>query len=672
MKTIIFTIVTFVASTSPISKVLELLETLEARVKYDGEKEQKQYAEYADWCDNESRDKRYAIEQGQAQSDELQATIEKASADVSTQSARVNDVTKVISSNEGDLTAAHQIREAEHKDFLAEETELVDTVDTLIRAQSVLSKHLSGSLLQSIPKVMDKLRPALTALLNAAIFSTQDTRQLKAFMQAQSGDDDDSGPGFMNPTAKAYEGHSGSLLDTLSNMQEKAEGMLAEARRTEMNAKHNFELLAQSLDQEIKVDAKTLSTDKKIMAEAQQIKANAEGDIAVTDKGLAEDRKYLQDLEVNCKQRASDEELSQKSRSEELHAIAEAKRIISESTGGATTRQYTLVQVKASTGTPAEVYDKVADRIKHLGREHNNYQMTQLASQIRTVESMSADPFTKVKDLIQNMITRLIVEAAEEADHKAFCDKEIAASSAKRDEHQASVDKLSIRVEKNTALINKLKEEVALLRNELSELSASEGKLIKMRQGEHEEFVKARGDFKQGLEGVRRAVALLRDYYNKAALLQQPEVGVHGKATQDSGGIIGLLEVVETDFGRSLAEAEAEEDQAVNTYEKTMQDIKVSKATKTQEAEYKEQESARVANVLAEAQNDRSGVQVELDAVMEYLGKLRPQCTTQPVSYEERKQRREQEITGLKDALEILENETAGTSFLAVRVIKRH
>lgn len=663
MKSIL---VSVVACTSPISKVIELLDNLEVRVQYDGEKEEKQYAAYAEWCDNESRNKRYAIEQGQAQSEELQATIEKASADISTQSARIHDLSKVMSSNEGDLNAARQIRESEHKDFTDGERELVDTVDTLIRAQSVLSKHLKGSLLQ----VMDKLRPALTALMNAAIFSTHDTRQLKAFLQSE---DDEDGPTFVNPTAKAYEGHSGGIMETLANMQEKAEGMLAESRKTEMNAKHNYQLLEQSLKNELKVDTKTLNADKKILAEAQQIKGNAEGDKAVTDKGLAEDRKYLQDLEVNCKQREADEETSRKSRQEELHAIAEAKRILSENTGGASTRQYTLVQVHARAGVPTEVYDKVADRIKHLGHEHNSYQMTQLASQIRTVESMSADPFAKVKDLIQKMITRLIVEAQEEADHKAFCDKEIAESTAKRDEHQAKVDKLSIRVEKNTALINKLKEEVALLRTELSELSTTEGKLITMRQEEHEEFVKAHADFKQGLEGVRQAVAVLRDYYNKAALLQQPDVNIHEKATEDSAGIIGLLEVVETDFGRSMAEAQAEEDQAVNTYDKTMQDISVSKATKTQEADYKEQESARVANVLAEAQNDRSGVHTELEAVMEYLDKLRPQCTTEPVSYEERKKRREEEISGLKDALEILENETAGAaSFLAVRSIRRH
>merc|ERR1719334_1956961 len=63
--------------------------------------------------------------------------------------------------------------------------------------------------------------------------------------------------------------------------------------------------------------------------------------------------------------------------------------------------------------------------------------------------------------------------------------------------------------------------------------------------------------------------------------------------------------------------------------------------------------------LVSDANSDRDGVQEQLSAVLEYLEKLRPQCTTEPESYEERKARREHEIEGLKTALDILENETA-------------
>jgi DNA-directed RNA polymerase subunit M/transcription elongation factor TFIIS len=181
-----------------------------------------------------------------------------------------------------------------------------------------------------------------------------------------------------------------------------------------------------------------------------------------------------------------------------------------------------------------------------------------------------------------------------------------------------------------------------------------------MRQDEHDEFVKAEADFKQGLQGVRGALKVLREYYqNNSSLIQAPVTSTHSASTDSGNGIISILEIAESDFARSLAEAQAAEDDAVEIYEKTTNENKVSTATKKTSVEGKTQESARLAQVVSDASSDREGVQEQLTAVLEYLDKLRPQCTTEPESYEERKARREHEIEGLKTALDILENETA-------------
>merc|ERR1719430_2626168 len=120
-----------------------------------------------------------------------------------------------------------------------------------------------------------------------------------------------------------------------------------------------------------------------------------------------------------------------------------------------------------------------------------------------------------------------------------------------------------------------------------------------------------------------------------------------------------MLEIAESDFARSVAEAQAAEDDATSVYEETTKENQVSTATKKAAAEGKVQESSRLEQLISDATSDRDGVQEELNAVLEYLEKLRPQCTTEPESYEDRKARRESEIEGLKSALNILENETA-------------
>merc|ERR1719447_1694113 len=273
---------------------------------------------------------------------------------------------------------------------------------------------------------------------------------------------------------------------------------------------------------------------------------------------------------------------------------------------------------------------------------------------------MDSDPFAKVKGLIQDMIQKLITQAQEEASHKAFCDRETSRNEAARNKLQAENAKLETRIERANAGVATLKQQIADLNAALAQIAKSQKQMDGMRQAEHAEFVKAEADFKQGLQGVRGALKVLREYYqNNSAFIQAPATSTHSASTDSGNGIISILEVAESDFARSLAEAQAAEDDAIEIYEKTTNENKVSTATKKTSVEGKTQESARLAQLISDATSDREGVQEQLSAVLEYLDKLRPQCTTVPESYEERKVRREHEIEGLKTALDILENETA-------------
>jgi len=655
------------AADSPISQVLELLGKLQGTVIADGEVEQKQYEEFAEWCEDQAKQRQYEVKTGTAQSDDLRAAIEKASADMDALQAEFGDLSQKIATNEADKKVATDIREKEHAAFAKEENELVDTVDTLQRAQSVLARHLqSGSFVQ-MTDAMRELTGALNVIMDASVFSVEDKGALHAFLQQNEN-------GVDAPDPVAYKSHSKGILETLADMQEKAEGMLAEARKTEMNAKHSFDLLALSLNDELKVQRAALSNARKQIGARGEVKGTAEGDLAATQSALHEDQKYLKDLGANCQQRAVDWEVSTKSRAEELKALAEAKRIISEMTGGASSRNYKGFIQLSDAPAPDATYASVAKELKRLGVRTKDGALTQLASRVKAMASLTADPFAKVKGLIEDMLARLIKEAAEEASHKAFCDKETAESEAKRDQHQATVEKLSTRIEKATAAVAKLRENIAELQGDLANIAKAQQNMDTMRAQEHEEFVKAEKDFSQGLDGVRLAVKVLRDYYSKqGSFVQQPAVGTHSAATDSASGIIGLLEVAESDFATSLSETRGAEDDAQNEYDSTSQDNRELAASKKAAVQGKQDEIGRLEQAVSDADADRSGVQDELDATLEYLEKLRPQCTTQPDSYAERKKRREDEIEGLKRALDILENETAGAdSFLSLRKVRRH
>merc|ERR550534_2593263 len=86
---------------------------------------------------------------------------------------------------------------------------------------------------------------------------------------------------------------------------------------------------------------------------------------------------------------------------------------------------------------------------------------------------------------------------------------------------------------------------------------------------------------------------------------------------------------------------------------------KVTKTLKDQDVKYKMAEVKSLAKAIANMSSDKETLSTELTAVDEYYAKLKDRCIAKPETYEARKARREAEINGLKEALRVLESETA-------------
>merc|ERR1712008_555069 len=146
----------------------------------------------------------------------------------------------------------------------------------------------------------------------------------------------------------------------------------------------------------------------------------------------------------------------------------------------------------------------------------------------------------------------------------------------------------------------------------------------KIRQEESAAFLQAKEDLTTGLTGVRQALTVLRDYYaSDAALVQQPAMPALHTAAAGAGTIIGILEVVESDFATGLAKEESQEDDAAALYDQTTQENKVTKTMKDQDLKYKTAEVKSLAKAVADLSSDRETLSTELDAVNEYYAKLK-------------------------------------------------
>merc|ERR1711957_568637 len=150
---------------------------------------------------------------------------------------------------------------------------------------------------------------------------------------------------------------------------------------------------------------------------------------------------------------------------------------------------------------------------------------------------------------------------------------------------------------------------------ELSNLAKSQAEMDKLRGEEKAAFEESKAALEKGLAGIQAALKVLNEYYAK-------EDKAHDAADGASSGIVSLLEVIEADFAKGLAEVNTDEELAVAEYEKETKENEIEKTTKDQDVAYKGKEAKELDKYAAELKSDRAGVQDEFDAVSEYLSKL--------------------------------------------------
>jgi len=288
---------------------------------------------------------------------------------------------------------------------------------------------------------------------------------------------------------------------------------------------------------------------------------------------------------------------------------------------------------------------------------------SRMGSAMRFASTSGADPFAKVKSLITDMLAKLESDAKSDASHKQYCDKETSEATAKKAEKKALIDKLSTSIDSKNAKSAKLKEEVATLQKELADLASSQAEMDKIRSDEKALYGKNSAEMKQGIDGVQKALSVLKDYYAS-------EGKDHAAAGGAGSGIIGMLEVVESDFSKGLAEMEVAESTAARDYDRVSKQNELARTMKGQDVKYKGKEAAGLDKAVSETSSDLEGAQAELSAIVEYLGKLAKMCVAKAEPYAEKVARREAELAGLKEALSILEGEAVLIQQTAKRTLR--
>jgi len=474
--------------------------------------------------------------------------------------------------------------------------------------------------------------------------------------------------------ANAYESQSSGIIDMLEKLNGKFDDERSALEEEETAALHSYEMLAADLKRTLTAATDERTSKSVAKGKALQGAADAKGALQDATTTREDDSKYAADLTATCEQKSIDFANRQTLRAEEIESIKKAIEILSSgAVAGASekhlpqlfqTKATSLAQFRDTYQSPQQA--KVASYLTKQAKKLNSRVLQVFAIRV------AADPFKKVKKMIKDLIVKLMEEANAEAEQKGFCDKELDTNEHTRKEKSEAVVMLTAEIDELTASVAALAEQITELTKAVSELDAAVAKATSERTMEKEKNTITIKDAAAAQTAVAQALSVLNEFYAKAAsatsfaqdyaaeMSAQPEAsssepykGMGGAA----GGVVGMIEVIQSDFARLEAETSASEVEASKEYDEFMTDSKVDKVQKSSDIEHQSESQQSQEQALQEKKVDLEGTQKELDAAMAYYDKLKPTCVSSGPSYEDKVAARKAEIESLQTALQVLNGE---------------
>lgn len=718
---------------SMIAKVIEMLGEEKDKIKADLAAEEKTMSEYMQWCDDTQTELSYGIKSANSKLEELTAVITDSTAQIAALDEEITELGSEIAGFNSETDEAIAIRTKEHEVFLKVEEEQVAAVEQLEEMGVALKKQMASftatpppvaeegeetaeaaflqkkspaasfdALLQITSNTTEKsavdekkvhfnhLKKALQIMVTSTWVDPETKKSLAslqksgAFVQEEPNIDAHDGlpEGESAGGAMASQMESNEKsLEMFEGLKGKAEESLQRTRDEETKKQGEHEIHLMNLKQSIALAENDLDDAKKDHARISQEKAEAEEEKGDVEASKAADEKSLASTKLECDTTSEAWAKRQEEAKAEMAAIEKAKEILA-------SRVTVLVQVKLKTKNPeASVQQTVKgqkmrqvliNHFRNLGNKLHSLAMLNL------VTVAAQDPMANVKTLLKDLIAKLEKEAKEAADLHAFCQAEKKKTKAAMDKKNMEIDKLSARIEKASTTKQQLEELVATNSEEIAETEKGNAEATKLRNEQHENFVKIDTDFSGAAEAVDDAIDALKEYYGSAFIQTKSRTDTlsdtsnnapptFGGAKSDSaGGIMGILETMGEEFRKTVKENAATERENLKAYETLMQENKVAISTKDAEIKGAESQIKSLDVSLHDSGEDLKMVNKEKGAIEDYIAKLKPQCEGRVVPYEERKAKMEAEISGLKEGLSILEAESPAGAFAAFLQVKEH
>jgi len=607
----------------------------------------------------------------------LKAQIEVLEADIAELNTEIAKLSKQISEINQKLSKKQAVRNKENAKYMAKAKDMNEAIAACGAA-------------------IDALKNAKSSLKGAKVDLTQLTSELSnAISKQASMVQAASSVSFLNgKPAPKFEYQSNDIIATLEDLLAEFKGMKRDLDIEEHDANFAFEKNTLGLRNERKFAMKDKAQKETIVEHKTEQLNAAKSDLDQELNDRKADDAFFKELQAECEKKAELFDARSNTRADELSALDRATKELQAGAVPNFEANEKLVDLqkgkssKVVSSPPvfaqiSEVRHTEAQRkavLRHIqnslsGAADRSGSQILLTLAVRI--GMSEDHFVKVRSLIKDLIAKLKSDALAEESQKSFCDEAMAKNIGKRDAGNAQVEKANAAVTTLTARKHALEDEIATLNSQIAELKKGLLEATELRNEEKAKNERMMQMAQAGADSVELALTILREFYDKSFMQTRkyvppgsnrdgktvqdlaPDTGFDSKYTgakEESKGIVGILEVILTDFERSKVQAKADDAESLAAFESmesdTNEDVKEKNdRIKAAEAELDDAEAG-----ILEQTTELNNGQSLLDGALDELASLEAMCVKGEETWEERKQKREEEIEALKAALEILEN----------------
>jgi len=669
------------AKVTPLEKVITLLKDLSAKVAAEGAKEATAYDKYACWCKEQADEKAYAIEKNEAIVADLDAQIKSLDTSIAELNSDITELNKDIAKLDGKMAGDKRLRARQHDKYLAAAKDMNEAIASCEAAIEALKDH-KGSLEDAKVNLLDVTHGLVNAVQKQPMLQKASS-QVSLLVQLQS------------KQAPKFQYQSNDIIATLEDLLATFKSMKKDLDFAEFKEKstHEKKILYDQTDRDLAQKEKTQK--QTIVEEKTETSEAAKNERDAANYDAKDDTAFRLDLFNKCRQAALTFDARSQVRSNELSTLSKATTALIDGAVPNYSANKKLVELQkpmqvakasSSKGKPLTFMQirnvqnqesKKQDALHHVRKfldDAAGRTGSRMLSTLAVRINLAEDHFAKVRELIQNLIKKLKEDAAAEADQKGTCDTGMKHAVADRDSANAKIETAKARLTTLNANKNSLEDEIETLTGQIAELKKS---LLEATEMQSESQADNQNNVQMAIEGaeaVKTAIGILKQFYGSHSFIQTEGKGARALdepsyvkdlmsgansvdvAQSESKGIVGILEVILADFERQISATESSGDTSYSSFRdiesETTNAIKVKqKRINVAEAEVDE----ATASILEQEQALSDGQDL-LDSALETLDNLESMCVKGEETFAERKQKREEEIEALKDALAILED----------------